>query len=160
MAKATTTPKTTRKPRATKATTAKAEPKTVVNEPVLIPATVKLCLMQTNGKGDINTKMKFTADTKDSKANIKEVVNFLADRLFDVFTLQNKIASKGGKSRLFKMTKGGKWYVDIDVVTENEATTLVSGLEFAFADLGTEQPKEVLQDVFEAWVLLNTKGTI
>lgn len=153
----TTTTKKTVTPRAKKATTVKeVAPKTEV----LIPATVKLCLMQTNGKGAVNTKMSFTAETKDSKANTKEVVNFLADRLFNVFDLQNKIASKGGKSRLFKMTKGGKWYVDIDVITEHTATTLVSGLEFAFADLGTDAPKEVLQDVFEAWVLINTAGTI
>jgi len=144
----------TRNTRASKPVTA---PKAEVQ---VLPATVKVCLRQLNGKGEVNTTMRFIAETKDSKAEVKEVVNFLADRLFSVFSLQAQIAGKGGKNRLFKMTKGGKWYVDIDVATENEITTLVAGLEFAFADLGTDTPKEVLQDVFEAWVLMNTKGTI
>lgn len=122
-------------------------------------ATIKLCLMQTNGKGKLNSRVSFTVETEKT-TEIKPIVNLLADRLFGVFDIQSKIAEKGGKNKMFNITKGGKWYVDIEVTENNEVATIVAGLEFKFTDLGTEQPKEVLQDVFEAWVLLNTTAKL
>lgn len=122
-------------------------------------ATIKLCLRQLNAKGNVNTKVSFTVETEKTD-EIKPIVNILADRLFGVFAIQAKIAEKGGKNKMFKISKGGKWYVDIDVTEANEISTIVAGLEFKFTDLGTEQPKEVLQDVFEAWVLLNTTAKL
>lgn len=163
---------TTRKPRANKAqnNTVATTDNTTVLDATPMQNPVKSCLValsltQLNAKGEINTKVRFTANVNgDNEPQMDKIVAFLCDKLFGVFELQKSIAAKGGKNRLFNMTKSGAWVLDVDTKTTTDSEvidfTLVSQLNFAFAQLGTDNPKEVLNDIVKGWLLINTAGEL
>ena len=121
--------------------------------------TIKLSLVQTNSKETVNTRFTFKVQTE-NEIEVDKVASYLADKLFGVYDIQNNVATLKGKNRIFNVSKGGNWFIDIDVNNEGEVYTLISQLEFKLRDLGTEQPKAVLLEVVKGWLLFNSTDTL
>lgn len=86
--------------------------------------------------------VKFTFELKTSlelnSEVLSKVTKLLGSKLLKVYQTQTNIKNLKGKNRIFNVTKGAKWLLNIYVVEANDSYTIVNGVEFNIKHLGTE----------------------
>jgi hypothetical protein len=110
-----------------------------------VSRTIKMTLYQ----NDVKFTFKLTTGLELNSGTLAKVTAILGGKLLKVYESQTKIKTLGGKNRIFNVTKGAAWLLNIDVIEENDNYTLVGGVEFNIAHLGTENAIESLVELVD-----------
>ena len=110
-----------------------------------VTRTVKMTLYQ----NDVKFTFQLTTALELNSTTLGKVTAILGNKLLNVYKAQTKIKTLGGKNRIFNVTKGAAWLLNIDVIEENDNYTLVGGVEFNIAHLGTENAIDALVELVD-----------
>lgn len=102
-----------------------------------------------------NTKLRFSYSENNEAFNIENAKDYIYNSLAKVLEQQNKLKLLGAKSNFFGLSEHKDNYIDVDVITENETTTLLSGLTFKFSKFKSiENKKEAFNIIFDTQLFL------
>lgn len=97
--------------------------------------------------------VKFTFELKTSlelnSETLTKVTKLLGGKLLKVYQTQTNIKNLKGKNRIFNVTKGAKWLLNIHVIEATDTYTIVSGVEFNIKHLGTENAIDALVEIVD-----------
>lgn len=107
------------------------------------------------------TKLKFAYTEKENSINVETAKDYIYNSLAKVLEQQSKLKALGAKNNFFGLSSHNANYIDIDIVTENETQTFLSGLTFKFSQFSkVEDKKEAFNIIFDTQVFLTENGLV
>jgi hypothetical protein len=107
------------------------------------------------------TKLKFAYTEKENNINIETAKDYIYNSLAKVLEQQGKLKALGAKNNFFGLSSHNANYIDIDIVTENETQTFLSGLTFKFSQFNKiEDKREAFNIIFDTQIFLNKNGLV
>jgi hypothetical protein len=107
--------------------------------------TIKLSLYQ----NDVKFTFKLATELELNSESLAKITRLLGGKLLKVYESQTKIKTLGGKNRIFNITKGADWLLEIEVIEENDQYTLIGGVEFNIKHLGSENAIDALVELVD-----------
>lgn len=104
-----------------------------------------------NNKNNASFQFRLKGEANEKELTAKNIANFFAAKLFKVYKAQNKIQSKTGKNRFFKLAKSKPLYFSFTSESLVFDTELEQSLMFKFilGELTESQFKTALELVLE-----------
>jgi hypothetical protein len=107
------------------------------------------------------TKLKFAYTEKENNINIETAKDYIYNSLAKVLEQQGKLKALGAKNNFFGLSSHNANYIDIDIVTENETQTFLSGLTFKFSQFNkVDDKREAFNIIFDTQIFLNKNGLV
>jgi hypothetical protein len=111
---------------------------------------VRIALTQLNKNNKVNASFTFQAKGE----NLNDFLHDTCKRIVGVMQLQKRIKENGGKNNAFGLTKSGEFELSITTATDTEQTKELNNFVFTLAQLGEQNPENVLIDLVEGYKLL------
>ena len=111
-----------------------------------------------------SVKAYFSKSVTNSELTVQESKDFVFDVLFGLVEKQRRLKALGLKKNFFGLSEFKQNTIDIDLISEDDITTLANGLSFRFSELiklDESNRKEAFDIIFEATELMtNSKCVI
>lgn len=105
------------------------------------------------------TKLRFSYTETNGTIDTETAKDYIYNSLAKVLEQQEKLKNLGAKNNFFGLSSHRENYIDIDVITENETQTFLSGLTFKFSQFNkVEDKKQAFSIIFDTQVFLSENG--
>lgn len=92
-----------------------------------------------------STKVKFELTQPTNEVDLDFVQSKVYNHLTSIFNKQKRLKTLGLKNNFFGLSETCESMIDIDVITNNEISTIISGVSFKFSLLNKVQEVDRLE---------------